>query len=77
MDAAAKAIERYLVRQREDGRFESQKGQFDANGQAVWVDWEDIPLSADWWKEIQAGIDGAGPEVCGAGVESAGAAPGT
>ena len=30
-----------------------------ASGQAVWVDWEDIPLSADWWKEIQAGIDGA------------------
>lgn len=25
----------------------------------VWVDWEDIPLTADWWKEIQAGIDAA------------------
>jgi hypothetical protein len=25
----------------------------------AWVDWEDIPLSADWWKEIQAGIDAA------------------
>ncbi len=25
----------------------------------VWVDFEDIPLSADWWKEIEAGIDAA------------------
>jgi WD40 repeat protein len=24
-----------------------------------WVDWEDIPLTADWWSEIQAGIEGA------------------
>jgi WD40 repeat protein len=23
----------------------------------VWVDWEDIPATADWWKEICAGID--------------------
>ena len=25
----------------------------------VWVDWEDIPLSADWWREIQDGINKA------------------
>src|SRR5690606_25435774 len=25
----------------------------------VWVDWEDIPLTADWWEEIKAGIEGA------------------
>lgn len=24
-----------------------------------WVDWEDIPLTADWWAEIQRGIEGA------------------
>ncbi len=28
-------------------------------GQDVWVDWEDIPATADWWREIQAGIEGA------------------
>ena len=47
MDAAAKAIERYLVRQREDGRFESQKGQFDANGQAVWTLWQYYKITHD------------------------------
>lgn len=30
------------------------KSQYDA-----WVDWQDIPLTADWWAEIQAGIDAA------------------
>ncbi len=25
----------------------------------VWVDWEDIPATADWWQEIRAGIEGA------------------
>ncbi|MEM7066526.1 MAG: TIR domain-containing protein [Cyanobacteria bacterium P01_B01_bin.77] len=25
----------------------------------AWVDWEDIPLTADWWEEIKAGIEGA------------------
>ncbi|NEQ52635.1 MAG: toll/interleukin-1 receptor domain-containing protein, partial [Leptolyngbya sp. SIO3F4] len=25
----------------------------------AWVDWESIPLTADWWEEIKAGIEGA------------------
>ncbi len=30
----------------------------------VWVDWEDIPLTADWWKEICTGIESADTFVC-------------
>ena len=47
MDAAAKAVELYLVRQRGDGRFESQKNQFDANGQAVWTLWQYYMITGD------------------------------
>jgi WD40 repeat protein len=48
-----------------------------ARGKDPWVDWEDIPASADWFTEIQRGIDAAdaflyvlspdsaGSEVCG------------
>ncbi len=25
----------------------------------TWVDWEDIPLTADWWQEIESGIEKA------------------
>lgn len=25
----------------------------------TWVDWEDIPLTADWWREVQGGIEAA------------------
>src|SRR4051794_25974571 len=28
-------------------------------GREVWLDWEDIPPTADWWSEIEAGIDAA------------------
>jgi WD40 repeat protein len=30
-----------------------------AEGRDAWVDWEDIPLTADWRAEIQAAIEGA------------------
>ncbi|HNB52365.1 MAG TPA: TIR domain-containing protein, partial [Anaerolineales bacterium] len=30
-----------------------------ARGLDVWVDWENIPLTADWWAEIQRGIENA------------------
>ena len=46
-DAARKAIEVYLERQRPDGRFESQKNQFDANGQAVWALWQFYKITGD------------------------------
>ncbi len=57
MDAAAKAIERYLVRQRDDGRFESQAGQFDANGQAIWTLWQYYKITGD--REFLARVYGA------------------
>lgn len=25
----------------------------------AWIDWENIPLTADWWAEIEAGIEAA------------------
>lgn len=30
-----------------------------SDGRDVWVDWESIPLTADWFEEIKAGIEGA------------------
>lgn len=33
--------------------------QLHQDGRDVWVDWDDIPLTADWWAEICAGIEAA------------------
>lgn len=33
--------------------------QFTREDRNAWVDWEDIPLTADWWKTIQDGIASA------------------
>lgn len=30
-----------------------------AQGRDLWVDWQDIPATADWWKEVVAGIESA------------------
>jgi WD40 repeat protein len=30
----------------------------------TWVDWEDIPKAADWWEEIERGIEGCYTFVC-------------
>jgi len=46
-DAAKKAIVFYLKAQRPDGRFETQKGQLDANGQALWVLWQYYKITGD------------------------------
>ena len=32
---------------------------FTAIDRDIWVDWEDIPLTADWWEAIQRGIERA------------------
>ena len=29
-----------------------------AEGLETWVDWDDIPPTANWWSEIEAGIEG-------------------
>ncbi len=46
-DSARKAIEPFCDHQLEDGRFESQKNQFDANGQAQWALWQYFRITAD------------------------------
>lgn len=53
-EAARKAAEHYLTCQRPDGRFESQKDQFDANGQAVWVLWQYWKITGDrtWLERV-------------------------
>lgn len=33
--------------------------QLEGSGQDPWVDWDGIPLSANWWKTIQDAIDAA------------------
>ena len=54
MDAARRALEFYLSRQRPDGRFESQKDQYDANGQAVWALWQFYLIAGDrlWLERV-------------------------
>jgi len=46
-DFAARAIDYYLPRQQRDGRFESQRNQYDANGQAVWALWQYARITGD------------------------------
>ncbi len=47
LDSARKAIERFLLHQRPDGRFETQQGQLDANGQALWAFWKFYRMTGD------------------------------
>lgn len=47
LDAARKAMNAYLRAQRPDGRFESQRGQLDANGQALWTLWQFYRVTGD------------------------------
>ncbi len=46
-NAARKAVDHYLKCQLADGRFESQKDQFDANGQALWVLGQHYKITGD------------------------------
>ena len=46
-DAARNAIKPFTTHQRDDGRFESQKNQLDANGQAQWALWQYWRITGD------------------------------
>jgi hypothetical protein len=54
LEEARRVLDSYLSHQRPDGRFESQQGQFDANGQAVWVLWQYYKITGDrkWLAEV-------------------------
>jgi hypothetical protein len=53
-DAARKAMESYLRSQKPDGRFESQGGELDGNGQALWALWQFYRMSTDreWLRRV-------------------------
>ena len=54
LDVARKAVGAYLSVQRPDGRFETQAGQLDANGQALWTLWQFWKITADqaWLRQV-------------------------
>ena len=48
----------FLSYSREDGAFARQLFEaLEARGVGAWVDWEGIPPSADWWRELCAAIE--------------------
>lgn len=54
IDIARKAMESFLSHQGPDGRFESQKDQFDANGQACWALLQFYKITGDrqWLEKV-------------------------
>ncbi|NWG16436.1 MAG: TIR domain-containing protein [Chloroflexi bacterium] len=50
----------FISYSRKDGEFMRRLHEsLAAQKKDIWVDWEDIPLTADWWREICAGIEAA------------------
>ncbi|MCA9912719.1 MAG: toll/interleukin-1 receptor domain-containing protein, partial [Anaerolineae bacterium] len=50
----------FISYSRKDKVFVQQLQQaLEAAKRDVWIDWQDIPPTADWWNEIRAGIDSA------------------
>ena len=48
----------FLSYSRRDQQFTRELfNAFEQRGYDTWVDWEDIPFSSEWWKEIQAAIN--------------------
>ena len=59
-DRATPTATIFISYAREDQEFVRQlHDALSAAGRDVWVDWGDIPLTADWRREIDAGIDAA------------------
>jgi hypothetical protein len=50
----------FISYSRKDGEFmRLLHGKLQAAQRDVWVDWEDIPATADWWAEIKSAIEAA------------------
>lgn len=50
----------FISYSRRDRTFvERLAARFKTDEREVWVDWQDIPESVDWWAEVRAGIEGA------------------
>ena len=50
----------FISYSRKDGDFAKKLTEKLAEiGHEIWIDWHDIPLTANWWKEITEGIENA------------------
>jgi WD40 repeat protein len=50
----------FISYSRKDKEFaETLHTALEKSGKDAWIDWQDIPLTSEWWKEIEAGIEGA------------------
>ena len=50
----------FISYSRKDKEFaETLHTALEKSGKDAWIDWQDIPLTSEWWKEIETGIEGA------------------
>ncbi|MBD1846699.1 toll/interleukin-1 receptor domain-containing protein [Cyanobacteria bacterium FACHB-63] len=50
----------FISYSRKDKEFvQALHAALEAEERDIWIDWEDIPATADWWQEIEQGIEGA------------------
>ncbi|HEY9621736.1 MAG TPA: TIR domain-containing protein [Crinalium sp.] len=50
----------FISYSRKDKAFvETLYAALEVHNRSTWVDWSNIPLTADWWQEIEAGIEAA------------------
>jgi hypothetical protein len=49
----------FISYSRKDKEFvQALHAALEAEEREIWIDWEDIPATADWWQEIERGIEG-------------------